>query len=184
MQDGRISSGDPASSSPAGSARRVVQRLDEAECLRLLGIRGLGRLVYNSRYGPMALPVEYAVHEGSIVFRTTQDTFTDEDLRTGIAHAEYHVALEVDQIDLATREGWTVLIRGAAHHLDTEAERASILSTGVEPWIEGEPEHAIRINPTRIWGHRIRLQLAPVLRFRRQWPTSPADRSPAIPAGR
>jgi plasmid stability protein len=97
------------------------------------------------------------MHEGSVVFRTTQDTFTDEDLRTGIAHAEYHVALEVDQIDLATREGWTVLIRGAAHHLDTEAERASILSTGVEPWIEGEPEHAIRINPTRIWGHRIRL---------------------------
>ena len=36
-----------------------LDRLDEAECLRLLGIRGLGRLVYNSRYGPMALPVEY-----------------------------------------------------------------------------------------------------------------------------
>jgi nitroimidazol reductase NimA-like FMN-containing flavoprotein (pyridoxamine 5'-phosphate oxidase superfamily) len=143
--------------SPAGSARRVVERLDEAECLRLLGIRGLGRLVYNSRYGPMALPVEYAMHEGSVVFRTTQDTFTDEDLRTGIAHAEYHVALEVDQIDLAAREGWTVLVRGAAHHLDTEAERASILSTGVEPWTEGEPEHAIRINPASIWGHRIRL---------------------------
>jgi nitroimidazol reductase NimA-like FMN-containing flavoprotein (pyridoxamine 5'-phosphate oxidase superfamily) len=140
MQDGHISSGDPASPSPAGSARRVVERLDEAECLRLLGIRGLGRLVYNSRYGPMALPVEYAMHEGSIVFRTTQDTFTDEDLRTGIAHAEYHVALEVDQIDLATREGWTVLIRGAAHHLDTEAERASILRTG---WSRGS-----RTNPS------------------------------------
>jgi nitroimidazol reductase NimA-like FMN-containing flavoprotein (pyridoxamine 5'-phosphate oxidase superfamily) len=157
MQDHHISSGDPTSSSPAGSARRVVERLDEAECLRLLSIRGLGRLVYNSRYGPMALPVEYTMHEGSIVFRTTQDTFTDEDLRTGIAHAEYHVALEVDQIDLAARQGWTVLVRGAAHHLDTEGERASILSAGVESWIEGEPEHAIRINPTRIWGHRIRL---------------------------
>jgi Pyridoxamine 5'-phosphate oxidase len=96
------------------------------------------------------------VYEGSIVFRTAQDTFTDEDLRTGIAHAEYHVALEIDQIDLAAREGWTVLVRGAAHHLDTEAERASIVDTGVEPWIEGEPEHFVRINPTRIWGHRIR----------------------------
>jgi plasmid stability protein len=59
-----------------------------------------------------------------------------------------------------------VLVRGAAHHLDTEAERASILSAGVEPWIEGEPEHAIRINPTRIWGHRIRLP-APILQFQR-----------------
>ena len=104
----------------------------------------------------MALPVEYAVHDGSIVFRTGQDTFTEEDLRTGIAHAEYHVALEVDQIDLAAREGWTVLVRGAAHHVDTGAERAAIAAAGVEPWIEGEPEHVIRITPARIWGHRIR----------------------------
>lgn len=145
------------SSSPVGSARRrVVQRLDEAECLRLLGSGGLGRLVYNSRYGPMALPVEYAVQGGSIVFRAGQDTFTEEDLRTGIAHAEYHVALEVDQIDLAVREGWTVLVRGAAHHVDTEAEREAIAAAGIEPWIEGEPEHVIRITPARIWGHRIR----------------------------
>jgi nitroimidazol reductase NimA-like FMN-containing flavoprotein (pyridoxamine 5'-phosphate oxidase superfamily) len=156
MPDDPISSGSSTSSSPAGSARRVVERLDEAECLELLGTEGLGRLVYNSRYGPTALPVEYKVYEGSIVFRTAQDTFTDEDLRTGIAHAEYHVALEIDQIDLAAREGWTVLVRGAAHHLDTEAERASIVDTGVEPWIEGEPEHFVRINPTHIWGHRIR----------------------------
>jgi nitroimidazol reductase NimA-like FMN-containing flavoprotein (pyridoxamine 5'-phosphate oxidase superfamily) len=156
MPDDPISSGGSTSSSPAGSARRVVERLDEAECLELLGTEGLGRLVYNSRYGPTALPVEYKVYEGSIAFRTAQDTFTDEDLRTGIAHAEYHVALEIDQIDLAAREGWTVLVRGAAHHVDTEAERASIVDTGVEPWIEGEPEHFVRINPTRIWGHRIR----------------------------
>jgi nitroimidazol reductase NimA-like FMN-containing flavoprotein (pyridoxamine 5'-phosphate oxidase superfamily) len=133
----------------------VVQRLDEAECLRLLGPGGLGRLVYNSRYGPMALPVDYKMHEGSVAFRTIQDTFTDEDLRTGIADAEYDVALEVDQIDLAAREGWTVLLRGAAHHVETEAERASLMNAGVEPWIEGEPEHFIRIAPTRIWGHRI-----------------------------
>jgi len=155
MQDDPISSGRSTSSTLAGSARRVVERLDEAECLRLLGIERLGRLVYNSRYGPTALPVEYQVHEGSIVFRTAQDTFTDEDLRTGIAHAEYHVAVEIDQIDLAARVGWTVLVRGAAHHVDTEAERASIVDAGVEPWIEGEPEHFVQINPTLIWGHRI-----------------------------
>src|ERR1017187_1516355 len=113
MRDDPISGGGSMSSSPVGSARRrVVHRLDEAECLRLLGSGGLGRLVYNSRYGPMALPGEDAGQGGSIVFRAGQDTFTEEDLRTGIAHAEYHVALEVDQIDLAVREGWTVLVRG------------------------------------------------------------------------
>lgn len=157
MPDDPVSSVGSASSSPAGGTRRrVVERLDEAECLRLLGTGGLGRLVYSSRYGPMALPVEYKLHEGSVVFRTAQDTYTDEDLRTGIAHAEYNVAFEIDQFDLETREGWTVLIRGSAHHMDTEAERTSIIGAGVESWIEGEPEHVIRIIPARIWGHRIR----------------------------
>lgn len=44
-----------------------------------------------------------------IVFRTAQDTYTDEDLRTGIADAEYNVAFEIDQIDQIdpeTGQGW------------------------------------------------------------------------------
>jgi len=41
-----------------------------------------------------------------IVFRTAQDTYTDEDLRTGIADAEYNVAFEIDQIDPETGQGW------------------------------------------------------------------------------
>jgi hypothetical protein len=77
-------------------------------------------------------------------------------LRTGIAHAEYHVAFEIEQIDLKTREGWIVLVRGAAHLVDTEAERRSIINAGREPWLEGEPEHMIQISPAQTWGHRIR----------------------------
>src|ERR1700744_5140929 len=106
MPDDPISSVGFTSSSPARSARRrMVESLDEAECLRLVGPGRLGRLVYSSRYGPMALPVEYAVHEGSIVFRTAQDTYTDEDLRPGIAHAAKNGAFEIDGLDLETREG-------------------------------------------------------------------------------
>jgi nitroimidazol reductase NimA-like FMN-containing flavoprotein (pyridoxamine 5'-phosphate oxidase superfamily) len=138
------------------SSRRVVEQLDEAACLELLSTGRIGRLIYNSRYGPVALPSEYKVHDGSIVFRTYRVTFTEEDLRTGIAHAEYQVAVEVDQIDPEAREGWLVLVRGAAHHLDTETERASIASLGLKPWVEGEPEHFIRVNPTRIGGQRLR----------------------------
>ena len=93
----------------------------------------------------MALPVEYKLYQGSIVFRAAGDTFTDEDLRTGIAHAEYRVAFEIDRIDLEAREGWTVLVRGAAHHVDTEAERASIMNAGVQPWIG--PETAFTREP-------------------------------------
>jgi nitroimidazol reductase NimA-like FMN-containing flavoprotein (pyridoxamine 5'-phosphate oxidase superfamily) len=145
-----------ASPGAEGSARRVVERLDEAACLELLGTGTIGRLIYNSRYGPVAVPSEYKIYEGSIVFRTYRATFTEEDLRTGIAHAEYQVVVEVDQVDQEAREGWVVLVRGTAHHVDTEAERASISNVGLQSWVQGEPEHFIRVDPISIAGQRLR----------------------------
>ena len=99
--------------------------------MQLLASGGLGRLVYNSRYGPTALPTVYRIDGESIVLGTWDPALFDEDLRTGIAHAEYQVAVEADQIDLEAREGWIVLVRGAAHHLDTEAERARSSAPGL-----------------------------------------------------
>jgi hypothetical protein len=150
-------------SSPSGSASphprmgawRVLEPLTEAECMQLLSNGGLGRLVYNSRYGPTALPTTYMIAGESIVLGTWDPALFDEDLRTGIAHAEYQVAVEADQIDLEAREGWMVLVRGAAHHLDSEAERAPIIGAGLEPWIEGVPAHFIRVTPTSMWGNRV-----------------------------
>ena len=124
--------------------------------MELLSTARIGRLIYNSRYGPVAVPSEYKIYEGSIVFRTYRVTFTEEDLRTGIAHAEYQVVVEVDQTDPEAREGWVVLVRGTAHHVDTEAERASISNVGLESWVEGEPEHFIRVDPVSIAGQRLR----------------------------
>lgn len=160
MPDNTADLGSPSGSASPGSgvrARRVVERLDEAECMELLSTRRIGRLIYNSsRYGPVALPSEYKIHEGSIVFRTYRTTYTEEDLRTGIAHAEYQVTVEVDQTDPEAREGWVVLVRGTAHHIDTEAERASIADVGLQSWVEGEPEHFIRVDPISVGGQRIR----------------------------
>ena len=146
----------PAPPGSGASSHSVVERLDEAECMKLLSTARIGRLIYNSRYGPVAVPTEYQIHEGSIVFPTYRTLFTEEDLRTGIAHAEYQVAVEIDQADPEAREGWLVLVRGTAHHLDTEAERESIASLGLKPWVKGEPEHFIRVNPTHIGGQRLR----------------------------
>jgi len=142
---------DPASPDPGASARRVLERLGETECMELLADGGMGRLVFNSRYGPTALPVAYKIDEGSLILGTWDPVF-DEDLRTGIEHADYHVAVEVDQINLEAREGWIVLVRGAAHHLDTEAERAPFIDAGLEPWVDEVPAHFIRVNPTTIYG--------------------------------
>ncbi|MGH3302632.1 MAG: pyridoxamine 5'-phosphate oxidase family protein [Streptosporangiaceae bacterium] len=68
----------------------------------------------------------YKLHDGAILFRTAQHGSTDEDLRTGIEPAEYRVAFEVDDFDSAARAGWSVLVQGPAHHLDSESERAMV----------------------------------------------------------
>ena len=148
--------GDNESPGPGMGGWRELERLGEAECLELLASVKLGRLFYTSRYGPTALPVAYTIDQGAIVLGTWDPVLFDEDLRTGIEQAEYQVAVQADQIDLEAREGWFVLARGAAHHLDTEAERLPYIHAGLEPWIEGVPAHFIRVNPVSIWGSRIR----------------------------
>jgi hypothetical protein len=77
----------------------VAESLNGEECLRLLGATRVGRLAYTGREGPTVVAVVYKLHEGSVVFHPLQGTFTQEDLRTGIAQAEYQVAFEIDQID-------------------------------------------------------------------------------------
>jgi nitroimidazol reductase NimA-like FMN-containing flavoprotein (pyridoxamine 5'-phosphate oxidase superfamily) len=133
----------------------VVQALSEEECLRLVAGHEVGRIAYAGRFGPTVLPVNYKLHEGTIVFRTGQDSPLDEDLRTGIANAEYKVAFEVDHLDPATREGWSVLIQGSIHHVTAAQERAAVARSGVTPWTGGEKEQFMRVRPTRITGRRI-----------------------------
>jgi nitroimidazol reductase NimA-like FMN-containing flavoprotein (pyridoxamine 5'-phosphate oxidase superfamily) len=140
---------------PMTYAGRALQELDEAECLRLIASGGIGRIGYSGRYGPTVMPVNYQLYEGTIVFRTAQDSATDEDLRTGIANAEYKVAFEIDDFDAVARTGWSVLIQGSAHHVESEAERASVAGAGVEPWPGGDRELFLRIIPVRITGRRV-----------------------------
>src|ERR1700689_735865 len=133
---------------------RTITELDEAECLRLIARGGIGRIAYHSRFGPEVLPVNYQWHDGAVVFRTVAHSALHEDLQTGIVGGDYQVAFEIDAIDVAGRQGWSVLIQGPAHHV-SEAERESALAAGVEAWPGGERELFVRIVPSRVTGRQI-----------------------------
>ena len=135
-------------------ADRVIEELDEDQCLMLISAGGIGRIAYSSRFGPAVLPVNYALQDGAVVFRTAANGPLDEDLRTGIADAEYKVAFEIDEIDLAAQRGWSVLIQGPAHHV-TRAEEEAVRRAGVESWAPGDRELFVRIIPSRITGRRV-----------------------------
>jgi nitroimidazol reductase NimA-like FMN-containing flavoprotein (pyridoxamine 5'-phosphate oxidase superfamily) len=135
---------------------RVIEELTEDECLRLISAGGIGRIAFTSGYGPVVLPVNYKLHDDAIVFRTSEHGPLDEDLRTGIEGASYNVAFEIDELDPAAREGWSVLVQGPAHHVSDD-DRARAEESGVESWAPGDRELFIRIIPTRITGRRITL---------------------------
>jgi hypothetical protein len=141
---------------PPPISKPIVEALDETESLSLVAAGGVGRIGYTSRFGPAVLPVNYDLYEQTIVFRTGLHSSMVEDLRTGIADAEYDVAFEIDHIQPVTQEGWSVLIQGAAHFVDSDEELAPIAGLGVQPWPGGPKEQFIRIIPQHITGRRIR----------------------------
>ncbi|MFI6928272.1 pyridoxamine 5'-phosphate oxidase family protein [Nonomuraea spiralis] len=132
-------------------AEPVLEVLDPDECRRLIEPGGIGRIAFNGSHGPTVLPVNFRMHEGAIVFRTGSGGPMDQDLRTGLEGVEVMVGFEVDRIDEARRQGWSVLVQGAAHHVTPE-EQAGADPT---PWAGGDRRLYIRIVPHRITGRRI-----------------------------
>ena len=115
---------------------------------------GIGRIAYVGRFGPAVLPVNYKLRGGAIVFRTAEHGPLDEDLRTGIADADYKVAFEIDDIDLAGRAGLERARPGAGAPCQG-AELDVVRGAGVEPWAPGDRELFVRIVPSRITGRRV-----------------------------
>ncbi|MFG1694933.1 pyridoxamine 5'-phosphate oxidase family protein [Nonomuraea sp. NPDC049309] len=143
----------PPGRGPA-TAHPTLETLDEAESLRLIAPGGIGRVAFNGSHGPTVLPVNYKLHDGAIVFRTAAGGPMDQDLRTGLEGVDIVIAFQVDHIDEAAREGWSVLVQGPAHHMPPE-DTPELARTGVTPWAGGDRPLYIRITPQHITGRRI-----------------------------
>ncbi|MFG1967226.1 pyridoxamine 5'-phosphate oxidase family protein [Nonomuraea sp. NPDC049028] len=143
---------------PPGRGRAAgaptLESLDPEECLKLIEPGGIGRVAFSGSHGPTVLPVNYRLHHGFIVFRTAPGGPMDQDLRTGVEGVEIKVGFEVDRIDDAQREGWSVLIQGPAHHISPD-ELSEVTDSDVTPWAGGERPLYIRIVPHQITGRRI-----------------------------
>jgi nitroimidazol reductase NimA-like FMN-containing flavoprotein (pyridoxamine 5'-phosphate oxidase superfamily) len=127
-----------------------LETIPRDECVHLLGTREVGRLGFLQGAELVILPVNYAVDGEIVVFRT------DEGAKLEGAPLS-RVAFEVDAIDPATRQGWSVLIRGVGEELTPAYrktyERARALP--IDSWSPGEKQHWVRIVPTHITGRRL-----------------------------
>lgn len=127
----------------------VFDRLGPAECRRLIGAGGIGRIAFGTVWGPVVLPVNFAVVAGTIVVRTGEGTAID-------GHADGPVAFEVDHIDQALCQGWSVLVRGRAHRVTHPAEAGRMRQdAALWPWPGGDRDVYVRISPDTVTGRRI-----------------------------
>jgi len=127
------------------------QELTDDECRKLLGERHLGRLALVDADGPVILPVNYTLDEGSVVFRT------DPGSKLDAAAAGATVAFEVDAADERDRTGWSVVVRGQAGEVSEPADLERLRTLPLYPWAPGAKARYVRIRPTSVTGRRITL---------------------------
>jgi len=119
------------------------------ECRTLMSTHGVGRVAVSTAHGPALVPVNYEVVDDAIAFRTAPDSVP-------AAAVGSEVAFEVDHVDEAMSQGWSVLVVGPAREVtDPDAVRKLVDRAHTTPWPGGEREMWVSIQPTRITGRRI-----------------------------
>ena len=129
-----------------------LDEIDASECWKLLATQQIGRLAVMVGQYPLIFPVNFALDERVIVFRTAPGTKL-----YAIEHS--NVTFEIDEIDVDRRSGWSVLVRGVAHQLLARRSgelAARFEASGAQPWAPGERDRIVRIVPDQITGRRIR----------------------------
>ena len=132
------------------SERPALAILDADDCRALIGPGGVGRVVFTESRGPVALPVNFRMLDGDIVFRTAPLPTLASSLEQG------QVSFEVDHLDEPLTEGWSVLISGEGHVIVDPPERQRAQALGVAPWAGGERDVYVRIVANEVTGRRIR----------------------------
>ena len=120
------------------------------DCLELLRFGELGRVAVVIDGFPVIVPVNYRLVEGPggvwIALRTRSGNVVDRDRAP--------VAFEVDHVDHAKREGWSVLVRGTLQRVDPEAADFRH-RFDPKPWVPGARDRWLVIEPFAVTGRRL-----------------------------
>jgi nitroimidazol reductase NimA-like FMN-containing flavoprotein (pyridoxamine 5'-phosphate oxidase superfamily) len=126
----------------------VTEELSEDVCRALLATAAIGRFVFTIGALPAVVPVAFAVDGDSVVCRTSATSRLARAADRGV------IALQADDIDGATRSGWSVVGTGLAEIVREPSEVRRIAAL-VQPWVEGSHDVAIRLPLTVLTGRRV-----------------------------
>ena len=128
--------------------RTWMEVLPELECWRLLRLSPVARLATVVDGAPMIWPLNVAVDDRTVVFRT------DHGSKLAGLQDRSIVAVEVDGIDMDERRGWSIVAVGEVHELAAAAlTRARQLP--LAPWTVGDKPRWFGVGITHISGRAI-----------------------------
>lgn len=133
--------------------RNWMEILPASECWELLAVSPVGRIAVVGVDGPEIYPVNIAVDDETVVFRT------DPGSKLAAMVTEPRVSIEVDSVDVVARDGWSVVVSGRVEELGGD-DLLAAQQLGLEPWTIGEKARWFRLLPTRISGRGIGLRAA------------------------
>ncbi|SON62757.1 hypothetical protein MSIMFI_04286 [Mycobacterium simulans] len=125
-----------------------VAVLSEDESWQRLSGVTLGRLVTTFAGEPEIFPVNFVVQDRTVLFRTAEGT------KLFSAVASKTVVFEADDHNVA--EGWSVIVRGRAHILKTDAEIQKAERAQLMPWTATLKNHYVRVTPSEITGRHFK----------------------------
>ena len=129
-----------------------LEIIDSSECLRLLCTQTLGRIALSTGALPVVFPVNFAVIDEHIVIRTAHGT------RLARAARDAVVAFEVDQIDVSTGTGWSVMVQGFAREVEDRPDLALARSAPLARWLDPTESMHVEISIDVISGRRVHLE--------------------------
>jgi len=130
----------------------TLHELTAAQCQELIAAGGVGRFLFvQEGRGPVAIPVNFKMDGDDVIFRTSGDSAIAEGIH------QQPVSFDVDQLDDALGEGWSVLLTGKANVITGATEINRVQALGIKPWAGGDREVYARLSPSRITGRRIRV---------------------------
>jgi len=141
---------------------RRIGAVTRAEALSLLAGVSVGRIVFTENAMPAVRPASHLVvsdeiiarsHDGSAVVPAVVDRIPDTNGAAG-AERETVIAYEADDIDIASRLGWSVVITGTATPVTDPGEIARY-AMALAPWTVAGEGQLIRIHTGIVTGYRL-----------------------------
>lgn len=129
----------------------VIQNLSDEESLELLATKTFGRLVVRRKDDMDLFPLNYLVHEGEIYFRTAEGS------KLFSLTLNNDVLFEADNVDGDSQEAWSVVVKGTARTLSSNAEIEAADQLPLKPWLPTLKYNYVVVSPNEISGRKFPL---------------------------